>query len=84
MMSEVSLHELLDDVQRLEDEGYLVFLKWDGERSVGKKTLVIQKPGTELFVRRDSDDMWGSLESALAEVRDIKQTQAEQGVDLNT
>ena len=83
-MSEVSIQALLEDVQRLEDEGYLVFLKWDGERNSGKKTLVIQKPGTELFVRRDSDDMCVSLESALAKVREIQQTQAEQGVDLNT
>lgn len=83
-MSDLRIQSLLDDVQRLEDEGFVVFLKWDGERNSGKKTLIIQKPGTELFVRRDSDDMWGSLESALAEVRQIQQTQAEQGVDLNT
>lgn len=82
-MSEVRIQSLLDDVQRLEDEGFLVFLKWDGERNSGKKTLVIQKPGTEVLVRRDSDDMWRSLESALAEVREIQQTQAEEGVDLN-
>lgn len=62
--------ELLGEVQRLEDDGYVVVLKWDGERSKGKKTLLISLPGTDLFIRRDSDDMWGSLESALTELRE--------------
>ena len=70
--------ELLKEVQKLEDEGYVIFLKWDGERSRRKKTLAISKPGTDLFVRRDSDDMWASLESALREVRDTEPTRAEQ------
>ena len=73
--------ELLEEVQRLEDEGFIVFLKWDGERKTGKKTLAISKPGTDIFVRRDSDNMWDSLESALMEVRalnDSKLQRAEQ------
>jgi len=79
----MSVDDLLAQVQNLEDDGYIVFLKWDGERKTGKKTLVIQKPGTDLFVRRDSDDMWASLESALAEVHQTQQNGAEQGVDPN-
>ena len=82
----MSQSELLDEVQRLEDDGNVVFLKWDGERKSGKKTLVISKPGTEVFVRRDSDDIWESLESALTEVQGITSAEtnrAEQGVDPN-
>lgn len=74
--------ELLGEVQRLEDDGYVVILTWDGERSKGKKTLLISLPGTDLFIRRDSDDMWGSLESALTELREGSPSgiaQAEQG-----
>ena len=66
----MSPQQLLDEVQRLEDNGYVVFLKWDGERSKKKKTLVITKPGTDTFIRRDSDDMWQSLESALMELHE--------------
>ena len=69
--------QLLEEVQRLEDRGYVVFLKWDGERTSGKKTLGISRPGTDWFVRRDSDDIWSSLESALAEVAQLEQTQAQ-------
>ena len=63
--------DLMSEVQRLEDDGYVVILKWDGERSTGKKTILISKPGTDVFVRRDSDDMCHSLESALEEVQGI-------------
>ncbi|MBB5354001.1 ribosome-associated translation inhibitor RaiA [Haloferula luteola] len=69
--------KLLDEVQRLEDDGYVVILKWDGERPNGKKTLLISLPGTDLFIRRDSDDMWASLDSALEEARRTEPKQAE-------
>lgn len=68
----MNLSELLDEVQRLEDDGFVVFLKWDGERNSRKKTLVISKPGSDVFVRRDSDDMWSSLESAVMEVHGLE------------
>lgn len=61
--------ELLQEVQRLEDEGYLVYIKWDGERSTRKKTIIISKEENEVFIRRDADDLWESLDSAINELR---------------
>lgn len=61
--------ELLQEVQHLEDEGYLVLIKFDGERSTRKKTIIISKEENEVFIRRDSDDLWESLASAIQELR---------------
>ena len=64
--------ELLNQLDELESEGYCIFLKWDGEREETKKTLIISKPGTDLFIRRDSDDLWASLTDMLEELKGNK------------
>ena len=60
--------ELLQQIDDLESQGYVIFLKWDGERKKGKKTIIISKPETDLFIRRDSDDLWSSLADAIEEL----------------
>lgn len=61
--------ELLNEVGMLEKEGYVIVLKWDGEREDTKKTVLILKPSMGLLIRRDSDDLWASLEDAIHELR---------------
>lgn len=41
----------------LEDKGYVVLLKWDGERDPSKKTVVITKPGEDDYYRKDGNDL---------------------------
>lgn len=69
-MSDVT--QLLARVQELEDEGYVVVLKWDGEREKGKKTLFVSKPPAGPMVRRNGDDMWQLLEDLLKEFEEKK------------
>jgi hypothetical protein len=44
------MKDLLSEVEKLEDEGYLVLLKWDGERSSKKRTTYGRRSKT-LFYR---------------------------------
>ncbi len=60
--------ELLNRVDEAELKGFVVVLKWDGERDSTKKTLFISDPKSDLFIRRDSDDLWNSLKDALNEL----------------
>ncbi|MCG8485341.1 MAG: hypothetical protein MJA31_18680 [Clostridia bacterium] len=67
-----NIEELLTKVQLLEDEGFVIGLKWDGEREKGKKTLFATSPKLTEMVRRDGDDMWELLESLLEEIEGKK------------
>jgi len=63
------MNELLREVEKLEEDGYIVMLKWDGERSSDKRTVVITKPGEDFCMRRDTDDIWKTLEDFILEIR---------------
>lgn len=53
-----SWETLLARVQSLEDSGYVILVKWDGERERRKKTVLLSKPGVdELVFRGDGDDL---------------------------
>ena len=57
--------ELLTVCQKLEDEGLVVVLKWDGERETNKKTVVVSKPGSDFSFRMESDDLKHMLRMAV-------------------
>lgn len=59
----MDLNKFLPELSRLETDGATVLLKWDGERESLKRTLVIEKPGTDYLFRRETDD----LEKAIME-----------------
>lgn len=64
------IENLLSQIQQLEDEGFVIALKWDGQRETGKKTLFATSPKLTEMVRKDGDDMWKLLESLLEEIKD--------------
>lgn len=51
-------------IQLLEDDGYVVVLKWDGQRKELRKTLVISRADDDVSIRIDGDDMENMLRSA--------------------
>ena len=63
------MKDLLSEIEKLEDEGYVVLLKWDGERSSKKRTVMITKPGSEFCLRGDTDTIWDTLEDFILKIR---------------
>jgi hypothetical protein len=44
-------------IEDLETKGFVIVLKWDGERMAKRRTVVINKPGQDDFFRKDCDDI---------------------------
>jgi len=63
------LDQLLPLVEGVQSRGALVLLKWDGERSSKRCTVVITQQSTDYVFRQDSDDIVASLQAALADYR---------------
>jgi hypothetical protein len=56
----------IDDVQ---SDGAVVLLKWDGQRSANRCTVVITKFEVDYVWRQDSDDMEQSLQAGLTDYK---------------
>jgi len=63
------LDEFLPAIEEAQADGAVVLLKWDGERSAKKYTVVITKFEVDYVWRKDSDDMAKSLREALADYK---------------
>ena len=61
----MDLNQYLSVLEILEKDGAVVILKWDGERSRNKKTIVVSKPGTDYHFRADTDELESAIESAV-------------------
>lgn len=63
------LDELLPQIEQLRVKGAVVVLKWDGERTNNRCTVVITRQDTDYVWRKDSDDLHKTLLDALLEYR---------------
>jgi len=63
----MDLNQFLPDLERLEADGAIVLLKWDGKRKKLKKTVMISKPAMEYLFRRDTDDLENTILEAIAD-----------------
>jgi hypothetical protein len=63
------LDELLPLIENLQSQGAVVLLKWDGERSVNRCTVLVSRPASDYTFRRDSDDISALLREAFADYR---------------
>lgn len=52
-------------IESLEAHGFVIILKWDGERDKQKRTVVITFPGTDHIFHRDTDDIDETLNEAI-------------------
>jgi hypothetical protein len=60
------LDQFLPIIDEVQADGAVVLLKWDGERSANRCTVVITKFEVDYVWRQDSDDMALALQTALA------------------
>jgi hypothetical protein len=63
---------ILSICQSLENDGLVVLLKWDGERGINTKPIVVSKPGSDFSFRMDSDDLTHLVNMALSEYKRFK------------
>ena len=61
----MNLNEFLPDLERLENDGAVILLKWDGKRELKKKSVVILKPETDYQFRIDTDDLTDGIRKGL-------------------
>lgn len=61
------IDQFLPAIDEVRADGAVVLLKWDGERSANRCTVVITKVELDYVWRQDSDDMAQSLRTALAD-----------------
>lgn len=64
------IDDLIPDIERVQSDGAVVLLKWDGLRPKLKCTVVITREETDYIFRRDSDDLARSLHEALIDYHD--------------
>lgn len=63
------LDELISQVERLQSEGAVVLLKWDGERSSDHCTVVVTRQDTNFVWRKDGEDISLALAEALLQYK---------------
>ncbi|MGZ3159614.1 MAG: hypothetical protein ACXU7H_11050 [Burkholderiaceae bacterium] len=61
----MNLNEFLPSLNRLENDGAVIILKWDGARASDKKTVVISKPATDYIFRIDTDDLETAIKQGI-------------------
>jgi hypothetical protein len=59
------LDALVPEIERLQKNGAVVLLKWDGERSKDRCTVVVAHAAKGYTFRRDSEDIQSSLREAI-------------------
>ena len=63
------LDRFLSTIDEVQADGAVVLLKWDGQRSVNRFTVVITKSEVDYVWRQDSDEMAHSLQTALTDYK---------------
>lgn len=63
------LDRFLTEIDEVQADGAAILLKWDGQRSANRFTVVITKSEVDYVWRQDSDDMAHSLQTAFAEYK---------------
>lgn len=57
------MEELIRIFDELESKGWVCLLKWDGERTSMRKTVLVQNAADDRFFRGDFDTFGQALES---------------------
>ncbi len=61
------IDSMIPQIEDLQAQGAVVLLKWDGERTRTRCTVVVTRQETDYVWRKDCDDIASTLAEALAE-----------------
>jgi len=59
------MDEICEIFHSLEDRGYICFIKWDGERSSKKKSIMVNTSNPDEYFRYDGHNMDKALTSLI-------------------
>nr|WP_312230743.1 hypothetical protein [Pseudomonas sp.] len=68
-MANISLDELIPEIEQIRSEGAIVLLKWDGERVSKHCTVVVTRQSTDWVWRKDTNNITDALLEAIADYR---------------
>lgn len=57
----------LPEIAKIQSEGGIVLIKWDGERTQRQNTVVITRSDTDYVWRKDCDDVSSTLAQAISD-----------------
>jgi hypothetical protein len=63
------IDSLIPQIEELQAQGAMVLLKWDGERTQARCTVVVSRDETDYVWRKDCDDIASTLAEALGEYK---------------
>jgi hypothetical protein len=63
------IDELIPQIEEIRAQGAIVLLKWDGERTRNRCTVIVTRQDTDYVWRKDCDDIANTLMEALSEYR---------------
>lgn len=63
------IDSLIPQIEELQAQGAMVLLKWDGERTQARCTVVVSRDDTDYVWRKDCDDIVSTLAEALREYK---------------
>lgn len=63
------LDQFLSTIEEVQADGAVVLLKWDGQRTANRYTVVITKSEVDYTWRQDCDDMEQTLQAALIDYK---------------
>jgi hypothetical protein len=66
------MNNLFGKIEELESKGFVFIIKWDGERSKDKRTVIVSKNGSDFFYRKDGDDLIKMVEECIQHAKLIK------------
>lgn len=61
------MNELFNQIEELEQNGFVFVIKWDGERTSGKKTVFVSKNDCDFFYRKDGDNLFELVKECIDE-----------------
>ena len=70
----MDINKYILELDRLQEDGALIFIKWDGERNSNRKTVLIEKPGIDYLFRRDTDNLTETIKDGIADYDAIFKT----------
>jgi hypothetical protein len=63
------IDEYIEEIQRMRDDGAVVIIKWDGERTTLQQTVAVNRPDTDYVWRKDCDDLASTLREAVLDYK---------------
>lgn len=57
------------EIERMQSEGAVILIKWDGLRALLRQTIVVSRADTGYLWHKDCDDIGGALQEAIADYK---------------